>query len=776
MTDAALALPATPSSLSVDAEAAVADDPDAGAGFTTWSTAVDGRRIGRSHLQLAGLWCAGCAGVIEAALAREPGVRAAQVSYATQRATVTWDAAETRLSSLLAAVRKAGYGAAPDAAAPARALRRSEERRALWRLFVAVFCMMQVMMYQAPLYVAGPGTLTPDLRSLLLWAAWLLSVPVVLFSAAPLFREALDGLRHRRIGMDLPVSLGIAITFVVSSGATFDPGGVFGHEAYFDSLTMFVSFLLGGRWLAMTMRHRVTATLEAAVARVPEAVRRLAPDGTTVLVALHRLRPGDHVRVLAGEAFAADGPLLEGETEADEALLTGESRPVAKGPGDEAIAGSINLRGPVVQRVDRLGADTRYEGIVALMREALSERPQVLRAADRVAAPFLGAVLILAAAAGAAWSLIDPSRAIWVAVSVLIVTCPCALSLAAPSALLAAAGALARRGVLVRRLDAIEALAGVDTVCFDKTGTLTDPSLRVAAVEMQPLAARIGFDERAVLAMAASLAASSTHPLSLALVAAAAPAPVLPPPAWKAVRELPGQGLEALDADGAQYRLGSAAWAASASAEPWGGPRVWLAGPDGVLASFGFEETLRADALATVAALRGAGLGVTLLSGDAGARVRQVADRLGVDQAEGDATPAGKLAAVAALQGAGHRVAMVGDGLNDAPVMARADVSFAIGSGPALTRAKADFILMSGSLVDVARARETARRAMRVVHQNLAWAVVYNATCVPLALLGWFPPWAAGLGMATSSLVVVLNALRVDRGRSSSSIAGGASP
>ena len=767
--DAAFALPATPSSSQVDAEAAVADDPDADAGFTAWSIAADGRRIGRSHLQLAGLWCAGCAGVIETALAREPGVREARVSYATQRATVTWDATATTLSSLLAAVRKAGYGAAPDAAAPARALRKAEERRSLWRLFVAVFCMMQVMMYQAPLYLAGPGTLTPDLRMLLLWAAWLLSVPVVLFSAAPLFRDALEGLRHRRIGMDLPVSLGIAITFIVSSGATFDPGGVFGHEAYFDSLTMFVSFLLGGRWLAMTMRHRVTATLEAAVARVPEAVRRLAPDGTTTLVARHRLRRGDRVRVLVGEAFAADGPLLEGETEVDEALLTGESRPVAKRPGDEAIAGSLNLRGAVVQGVERLGADTRYEGIVALMRETLGGRPQVLRAADRVAGPFLWAVLLLAAAAGAAWSLIDPSRAVWVAVSVLIVTCPCALSLAAPSALLAAAGALARRGVLVRRLDAIEALASVDTVCFDKTGTLTEAGLQVAGVELQPLAGRMHLDRPAVLAMAASLAASSTHPLSLALAAAAAPAAVAPPLEWKALRELPGQGLEGFGADGARYRLGSAAWASSGCAGHAGGPRVWLAGPDGVLASFSFEETLRADALATVAALRGAGLAVTLLSGDAAARVRQVAARLGVEQAQGDATPAAKLAAVAALQHAGHRVAMVGDGLNDAPVMARAEVSFAIGTGPALTRARADFILMSGSLVDVARARATARRAMRVVRQNLAWAVAYNATCVPLALLGWFPPWAAGLGMATSSLVVVLNALRVDRVSSSSS-------
>ncbi|MGZ5154928.1 MAG: heavy metal translocating P-type ATPase [Caldimonas sp.] len=764
---AQLALDSADEPPSVDAEAAVADDPGADAGFTSWSNAADGRRIGRSHLQLAGLWCAGCAGLIEQALLGEPGVLEARVSYAAQRASVAWDPAATRLSRILAVVRNAGYGAAPDAAAPARALRQAESRSALWRLFVAVFCMMQVMMYQAPVYFASPGTLTPDLRSLLLWAAWLLSIPVVLFSAAPLFRDAFSGLRRRRIGMDLPVALGIAITFVVSSGATFDPGGVFGREAYFDSLTMFVSFLLGGRYLALKMRHRVTATLEAAVARLPEAVRRLDDEGRVTLVALHRLRRGDRVRVLVGEAFPADGPLLDGTTEADEAMLTGESRPVAKQPGDEAIAGSLNLRGPVVQRVERLGAETRYEGIVALMREALVDRPPVLRSADRVAGPFLWTVLLLAAGAGAAWSVIDPSRAVWVAVSVLIVTCPCALSLAAPAALLSAAGALARRGVLVQRLDALEALASVDTVCFDKTGTLTAATLRVAAVELQPAGRRAGLDETSVRALAASLAAASAHPLSLALVD-----PGAAPRSWSALRELPGAGLEGTASDGARYRLGSAAWVAAAPGSAESGPQTWLGGPDGPLARFTFEETLRPDAPATIAALRRAGLAITLLSGDADERVRRVAARLGVAQARGGASPADKLAAVAELQRQGHRVAMVGDGLNDAPVMARADVSFAIEDGAALTRARADFILMSGSLADVAGARETARRALRVVRQNLGWAIAYNATCVPLALAGWFPPWAAGLGMAASSLVVVVNALRIDRAVSNRSSSG----
>jgi Cu2+-exporting ATPase len=759
---------------------AIADDPDLASGFTTWEQAPDGRRVGRAHLRLAGLWCAGCAGTVERALGAEPGVLESSASYAAQRASVVWDPAQTRLSLLLAAIRRAGYEAVPDAAAPARALRKAEERTMLWRLFIAVFAMMQVMMYQAPLYLAAPGTLSPDLRTLLLWAAWLISIPVVVFSAAPMFRDAWQGLRRRRIGMDLPVSIGIALTFVVSSGATFAPGGVFGVEPYFDSLTMFVAFLLGGRFLALKMRNRVAASLEGALARLPSLVRRLDDDGTTRLIAIHRLQRGDRVRVLAGEAFPADGVLLEGETDADEALLTGESRPVAKRTGDEAIAGSINLRGAVVQRADRVGADTRYEGIVALMRTAMTDRPPLLRAADRVAGPFLWGVLALAAAAAVAWSFIDPSRAVWVAVSVLIVTCPCALSLAAPSALLAAAGALVRRGVLVQRFEALEALASLDTICFDKTGTLTAPGPGAIVVTLQPAAVRAGIDEAHAHALAAALGAASTHPLSAALAAQAPPTSV--PLALVDIEERPGLGVEAVASDGRRYRLGAHAWitgtatCAACTAADDGGPEAWLGGPDGALARFRFCEVLRDDARSSVEQLRDAGLAIELLSGDASARVAAVARELGVARSRGDASPADKLAAVAALQAGGHRVAMVGDGLNDAPVMARADVSFAIGEGPALTRSHADFVLLSGSLADVAAARVIARRAMKVVRQNLAWAVAYNAVCVPIALLGWFPPWAAGLGMATSSLVVVLNALRIDRGARARPLVGASAP
>ena len=629
-------------------------------------------------------------------------------------------------------------------AAPTQApSRRAEERLALWRLFVAAFCAMQVMMLATPSYVADAGTLSADLEQLLNRSAWMLTLPVLLFSSAPFFVSAWRGLRAGRLGMDVPVALGISIAFVASSGAAFDPGGLFGREVYFDSLTMFVSFLLAGRWLEARARHRAIETVERLAFSAPTTAWRMRDDGSSDAVAIDALVVGDRVRVPMGEAFPADGCIEQGDTRADESLLTGESRPVAKSAGDSAVGGSLNVTAPVVMRVERVGADTRAAQIAALMREALTRRPEAMRAADRIAAPFLAAVLLLALGAAAWWWPIDPSRALWVAVSVLVVTCPCALSLATPSALLAATSGMAKRGVLLRRIEAIETLARVRHVMLDKTGTVT---------EAQPVLLR---DAPPIADMAASLAAWSTHPLSRALVAARPQAPAV---AWRDVREVPGCGLEGADAQGQRWRLGSAAWLGT------GEPCDLAFGIKGhALATFAFDEALRSDAASTVHALRAEGLAVTLLSGDSPQRVARLAARLGLLQAIDSATPERKLAVLREAQARGDVVAMVGDGINDAPVLAQADVSFAMPQGAQIARTTADAVLLSGRLGDVVQAMHLARRTVRVMRQNLAWAALYNAAGVPLAISGLLPPWAAGLGMAASSLVVVLNALRLSR-------------
>jgi Cu2+-exporting ATPase len=747
------------------------DDPLEQGRFTRWVHGPAGERLGESSLQLGGLHCAACAGTIEQALLGVPGVRSARVSAAVQRASVCWDPAQAKASDLIGAVRAAGYEAVPDAAAPARALRRREARQSLWRFFVAGFCSMQIMMMATPSYVAGPGDLTPDMAQLLNWGSWLLSLPVLVFSATPFFRGAWRALRTRRIGMDVPVALGLAITFVTSTGATFAPGGVFGHEVYFDSLSMFVAFLLGSRWVEMRARHRAAEQLESSLARLPETAERVADDGSVDVVAVHRLRPGDRVRVALGAAFPADGRLLDAPTEADEALLSGESTPVRKQPGDEVVAASLNRGAPVTMRVERVGNDTRFEAIVSMMKSAALERPAAARWADRWAVPFLWVVLVLAAAAGAAWSVIDPSRAVWVTVAVLIVTCPCALSLAVPATLVAATRALTREGVHLQRIDAIESLAAVQRVFFDKTGTLTLGVPRLGDVQVAPAAiAGDGGDEGAarerLLATAAALARWSQHPLARAVAAASPSAPAAP--ALRDITEVAGRGLRGRDGAGREWRLGAPTWVAGTDDGAAPGAARLALGCDGVvLARFDFDEDLRPGAAEAVAALQRQGLRVTLLSGDTPARARALAARLGIANLDADviaeARPEDKLAAVEAAQQAGQRVAMIGDGVNDAPVLARADVSIAMGEGALVSRAQADAVLASGDLASLVAARRASVRAIAIVRQNLAWAASYNAVCILLALAGWLPPWAAGLGMAGSSVLVVLNALRAGR-------------
>ena len=722
-----------------------------------------------SQVVLEGMHCAACALTIEDALRSVPGVLQADVSAATRRARVVWQPSQVQPSQWMDAVHKAGYRAMPAMDAFAREQRQRENRRALWRWLVAGFCMMQVMMYAWPAYVAQPGDLTGEMEQLLRWASWVITLPMVVFSCGPFFSSALRDIRLRRVSMDLPVALGMAITFVVSTAGTFDPAGIFGKEVYYDSLTMFVFFLLTGRWLELRLRDRTAGALEAVMNRLPDSVERRTADGSFVRVATRRVVAGDTIRVLPGEAFPVDGRITLGSTHADESLLTGESTPVARPVGSTVTAGSYNLQAPVEVHVEGTGGQTRFAQIVALMESASLQKPRLAQLADRIARPFLVAVLVAAGLAAVYWWPSDPGHALMVAVAVLIVTCPCALSLATPVAMLTAAGTLARHGVLVRNLQGLEALAHVDTVVFDKTGTLTRDGMALQAVHTAH-----GWSTEEVLALAASLARHSMHPASRAVVAAAA---ALDDGRWAVtdLQEEAGQGLVARVHDrlGAgqparQVRLGSAHHAGVAPEEAGSALQVVLSeqhvsGAVSELARFDLVEDLRAEAPAVVTALEQGGVAVQLLSGDRVGAVQRVAAQAGIAQAAGECTPQGKLAALQALQAGGHQVAMVGDGLNDGPVLAGAHVSFAFGRAVPLAQSQADFVVLGDSLALVPQTVLLARRTLRVVRQNLWWAAGYNALCVPLAVVGWMPAWLAGLGMALSSLLVVLNAARLAR-------------
>ena len=750
------------------------DDPQEWGAFSRAMAGAEGQW--ESHVVVQGMHCAACALTVEDALLAVPGVISATVSAGSRRARLVWSASQTLPSRWMQAVASSGYQLLPAQDAFVSERRRLETRKALWRWLVAGLCMMQVMMYAWPAYIAQPGDLSAEMAQLLRWASWVLTLPMMIFSCGPFFTSAWQDVRHRRISMDLPVALGILITFGVSSLGTFEPGGVFGREVYFDSLTMFVFFLLTGRWLELRLRDRTAGSLDALMNRVPDGVARQLADGRLERVAVRRLQPGDVIQVLPGESFAADGVVLSGQTQTDEALLTGESRPMARAVGDRVIAGSFNLSARVLVRVDQVGANTRFAQIVALMASAATSKPQLALLADRVAKPFLLAVIVAAAGTTLFWWSHDPSQALMTAVAVLVVTCPCALSLATPVAMLSSAGALARQGVLVRRLQAMEKLAGVDLVVFDKTGTLTQEGLTIGAIQTRPGTSR---DE--ALALAASLAQFSLHPVSRA-VHAQALAQGLTLCASRAVQEAAGQGVsgELTLTDMTQpnaglpstYQLGSAAFCQLAvSQDPVllalvsqaHGSQVHLRNAQGWLASFELQESIRPDALATVQALQASGVQVQIWSGDAPDAVARVAKALGITTARGACSPQDKLAQLLTEQKAGQRVAMVGDGLNDGPVLAGADVSVVMGQSVPLAQAQADFVVLGEQLARVAQSLVMSRRTLRIVRQNLIWAAAYNLVSVPLAIAGWMPAWLAGLGMAMSSLAVVLNALRLAR-------------
>ena len=713
-------------------------------------------------LILEGVTCAACVWLNEAHVSRQPGVTAVDINYATRRARVRWDATQTKLSAILAAIQAIGYHAHPYDASRSEELAQKERRTAQWRLFVAGFGMMQVMMYALPVYLAD-GDMTPDIERLMRWASLILTAPVISYSAAPFFVNVWRDIRFRRLGMDAPVALGLSCAFLASVWATLSGGG----EVYFDSVTMFVFFLLSGRYLEMMARQKAARGVETLARAMPAFAERLAgwPQTEGERVAVADLAAGEVVRVRPGEVVPGDGEVLVGDSSCDESLLSGESLPAPKQPGGLVVGGSINIASPLVVRLTRVGEATRLASIRRLMEQAATEKPAVVRLADSIAMRFVAVLLLLASAAGLYWWMAAPQQALWVFVAVLVVSCPCALSLATPAALTVATGALARLGVLATRGHAIETMARVDHWLFDKTGTLTEGRPGVTA-----MACADGVDKETALGLVRALEQGSSHPLAGALLATAgagAAAPV------SALTARTGQGVEAV-LDGVRVRIGSPPFVAALhqqapppQMQQWldeGDTVTALADDRGWLAWFRLADQLRPGAAAALASLRRHGARLSMLSGDAPQAAAAAARALGIDDYHGGMTPEDKHAFVKQAQETGATVAMVGDGVNDAPVLAQAHVSVAMGGGAELARGQADVVLLCNDPQRLAAGVNLARRTLRIIRQNLAWAIAYNLTAIPLAMTGHVTPWMAGIGMSASSLLVVLNALRLQRG------------
>ena len=726
------------------------DDPLAQKEFV----AASGENLREAALILDRIRCAACLWLTEQWLRRQPGVLRVEINYATRRAHLAWDARRVKLSQILQAIRAIGYDAYPYDPRRQDELERRERRGALWRLFVAGFGAMQVMMYAFPAYLdAGAGEMSAGSEQLMRWASLALTTPVMLFSCRPFFAAAWSELRRGRIGLDTPIALGLAAGFGASAWATFAGRG----EVYFDSITMLVFLLLGARFIEASARRRAARELDHLARWMPSFALRLrdpADAASVERVPAHQLAAGDRVLVPAGERVPADGVIERGDSSADESLLSGESRPVTKAAGAPLVGGSVNLEQPLVMRVTRAGAETQAAAIVRLVERAAAGKPKLVERADWFARRLTLVVLVVAAGAFVWWLGVAPARAPWIAVAVLVATCPCALALAAPIVLTRASALLLARGVALTRPRALEALERATDVVLDKTGTLTHGRFALAR-----LAVFGQHDEARCLSLARSLEATSRHPIARAFHNGAMQA-------VSQVRNYPGHGVEGAIA-GRRVRIGTeafcrefAAGAPPALASSAGQTRIFLADEGGWLGAFLLEDEPREDAAELVAALAARGLVLHLVSGDDPLLVEALARRLGIESFAGGATPQDKFAFAERLQREGRVVAMIGDGLNDAPVLARADVSIAMGGGADAAKLQADLVLLGERLGAVAQAFGAARAAMRVVRQNFGWALAYNALALPLAAAGLIGPWQAALGMSASSFIVVLNAMR----------------
>lgn len=705
----------------------------------------------RTTLAIEGITCAACAWLIEHHLNALPGITSSAVNLTHHRLRVSWNPQQLKLSQLLAELAAIGYDAQPYEPDQAQARLQQEERMNVRRLIIAAVGMMQVMMFSIPIYVAGPGEISEDFYALFHWLSFALATPVVFFSAQPFFRNALRDLRNRVLGMDVPVSLAIGGAYLASSYAVLFNVG----EVYFDSVAMFTFFLLFGRYVEGRARRRSGHSGNALSGVLPISATRLEDDGSERILPASELAPGDRVLIKPGHGVPADGLIEEGESSLDESMLTGEYLPVTRRVGEMITGGSQNMENPLVIRVTHAGRDARVAGIVDLTDRAFATRPRLAQMAARMAHLFVLRLLLVTTCVAVAWWFIDPSRMLWVLLSVLVVTCPCALALATPTALTAGHGQLRKRGVLITRADALESLSNVTRVIFDKTGTLTRGEMHLT--QTQPMGELTA--ERAQ-AIAAALEAHSEHPIARAFRPfrdATLQA--------KDIHSHTGQGLEGT-LNGARWRLGKPAFASAENiASPARGQWLLLSEDGTPRAWFGLHDGIRDDAAATIAALQAKGLNVELLSGDTADAVDSLADQLHITTWHAGVSPEGKLARLRELQAAGETVLMVGDGINDVPVLAGADVAIAMNGATDLARTRADAVLLSPRLMRIFDAIEISRATRRIMRQNMIWSVCYNFSALPLAAMGLVPPWLAAIGMSLSSLVVVGNALRLSRWR-----------
>ena len=716
-----------------------------------WGTPVKNGRY-ELLLQVEGIRCAACAWLIRSQLEARDGIDQVQVDVATGFVRINWQPEKLRLSKIAAILSAIGYRPHLPLSGAEAAGRQNERRNALKRLGVAGLGMMQVMMYAVALYAGDAMGISAGSERFLQWVSLIVTTPVLLYSGRVFYTSAWRSLRHRRVGMDVPVALAISIAFIMSC-INFLSGH--GH-VYFDSVVMFIFFLSLGRYAELVIRHQNLQTGLALARLLPEWAELISAGGIEQVPASD-LRVSDRVRVRAGQTFPADGLVISGQTQVNEALLTGESRPVAKHVGDNVIAGSINESQAVEVEVGKDPDDSTVSVMGRMLLKSQTLRSRYARLSERYAGWFVAVVLTVAALTAGWWWFQDSAMLLPATLAVLVISCPCALSLATPAATASSSRALLEQGVLLTRGAALEVLGSVDTVVFDKTGTLTTGTPAIVATVLNP--AHTALNEVDVLRIAALLEIDSSHPVSKSFSAVQ----VRRDEVSHLINHNNGVAGRV---DGVNYRLGNAAFVQQrVNGAASGLGSIWLADDAGWIARFDLDDGLADAAVETISALRARGLGLMILSGDQTQAVATVAERTGIDVWHAEQRPEMKMEFINTLQKQGHTVLMVGDGINDAPVLAVANVSMTVSGASELANSTADFILTGHSLADVTTVFNTAQKTRTVIRQNLSWALAYNLLAVPFAAAGLIVPWMAALGMSLSSLLVVLNSGRLAKSR-----------
>ncbi|WP_284193817.1 heavy metal translocating P-type ATPase [Vibrio zhanjiangensis] len=695
-------------------------------------------------LSLDGVSCAACAWLIEKQVSMQKGVVSIRVNTTTHRAILTWDKTQVKLSTLLSVIHKLGYTAAPFEADKQEAIYHQQMKQYLYRLGIAGLATMQVMMLAVALYLEVFGDLEPEFKSYFRWVSLIFATPVMLYSALPFYLNAWRSIQSKTLGMDVPVSLAMIFAYISSLIATVTETG----EVFFESISMFAFFLLLGRFLEMRARRKAAAASGNLLKLIPAMATLL--DGKQVPV--KTLEVGDKIRVLPGEHIPSDGTIICGRVHIDESMLTGESVPVVKGINDHVYAGTLNGDESFELNVTSTKTDSMISSIIRLQDEAQLSKPRIAQLADVVARYFVATILFIAGCTWVYWHQVQPEDAFWIMLSVLVATCPCALSLATPTALTCATSKLGHLGILLRKGHVFETLCKVDHLVVDKTGTLTHGNIIISHIHTLS-----DLSKTQVAAIASSLESHANHPIARAFDTYQDPNVQV-----SDVENIIGAGLIG-KYQGKCVKIGSASFVLNA-VQATQANQVYLSIEDKHVATFSFQDPIRAESKAFIERFKQAGISVTLLTGDSDLNAKLVANEIGIENVVAQAKPEDKLNYLNRLNQSKITM-MIGDGINDAPTLAGAHLSVAMGGGTDAAKASADMVLLGDKLDRILAARELAIHTRSIIRQNLAWSLGYNALILPLAVAGFVAPYFAVVGMSASSIIVVSNSLRLLKGQ-----------